>query len=260
MSDKSGVYTPPWKEWAAKYGDSARATFRDAIQFEMEAQAVLEQLKDGGERVFDVGCGNGATFSSLKSLGYEPEAIGGCDLLEDFVDLARRAFPAGEFFPMDISDMQSPGWERISAFKPTMVIQKRVLCNLSGRKNQRAAMEKLCASLPSGCRIAFIEPILEGLHKLNMLRTVFGLDMLQEPPFNEYLREMDILNALESAGMEDVQVRDHSSTYYIGSRVLQPFLWPDREPSHDHPVNAMFKDLPNREGFGLHWLITAVKK
>jgi SAM-dependent methyltransferase len=259
MDKDKDIYQAPWKQWAGKYGDSARATFRDTIQFDMEAGVVLDLLKPSGERVFDVGCGNGATFTSLKEQGYTPEAVGGCDLLDDFVDMARKAWSQGNFFRMDISDMQNEGWERIGNFRPTTVIQKRVLCNLSGRKSQRSAIERLCGVLPSGCSIIFIEPILEGLHKINMLRMVFGLDMLKEPAFNEYLREVDIRNALQSAGMERVAVRDHSSTYYIGSRVLQPYLWPDQEPAHDHPLNAIFKDLPNREGFGLHWVITAVK-
>jgi hypothetical protein len=59
--------------------------------------------------------------------------------------------------------------------------------------------------------------------------------------------------------MENITTQDHSSTYYIGSRILQPFLWPEQEPSHDHDINKMFKNLPNQEGFGLHWLITATK-
>lgn len=259
MSDADDVFTPPWKQWARQYKDGSRATFRDTIQFEMEARAVLERLRPSGERIFDVGCGNGATFTSLARLGYVPEAAGGCDLLDDFVEIACGLVPSGRFFPMDIADMDSPGWESIRQFAPTTVIQKRVLCNLSGRRSQRAAIERLCGVLPAGCCVVFIEPMLEGLHKLNMLRTVFGLDMLREPPFNEYLRETDVRSALESAGMADIAVTDHSSTYYIGSRILQPFLWPDREPSHDHPVNAMFKDLPNIEGFGLHWLTCARK-
>jgi SAM-dependent methyltransferase len=259
MNDGQNAYLPPWKQWAKQYGDSARATFRDTIQFEIEAQAVLEKLNPSGERIFDVGCGNGATFTSLAHLGYTPGAAGGCDLLDDFVEIAKGAVPSGEFFAMDISDLQSPGWARIQDFKPTTVIQKRVLCNLSGRKSQRAAIERLCGVLSSGCKIIFIEPILEGLHKLNMLRTVFGLPMLKEPAFNEYLREVDIRNTLEAAAMREISCRDHSSTYYIGSRIIQPFLWPDKEPSHDHPLNAVFRDLPNIEGFGLHWLITAEK-
>lgn len=259
MSDTMSIYQPPWKQWAEQFGDSARATFRDTIQFKMEAEAVRELLRSSGERLFDVGCGNGATFTSLAGLGYVPDAVGGCDLLEDFVEIAKGNYPDGVFFPMDISDMQSGGWKCIGDFHPTTVIQKRVLCNLSGRKTQRSAIVRLCDSIPSGCRIILIEPILEGLHKLNMLRTIFGLDMLEEPPFNEYLRKLDILKALEHAGMKDVSIQDHSSTYYIGSRVLQPFLWSEQEPSHDHDINKMFKNLPNREGFGLHWLITAVK-
>lgn len=259
MSQDKNIYQAPWKQWAEQFGGSARATFRDTIQFGMEAEAVLKFLRPEGERVFDVGCGNGATFASLKDLGYEPEKAGGCDLLDDFVDIAQRNFPTGVFFPMDISDLDSQGWDRIREFKPTTVIQKRVLCNLAGRKSQRAAMQRLCGVLPSGCRIIFIEPIMEGLHKLNMLRTIFGLDMLEEPPFNEYLRAKDIRNALEAAGMENIEIQDHSSTYYIGSRILQPFLWPDQDPSHDHDINKMFKNLPNQEGFGLHWLITAEK-
>lgn len=260
MAETESGFAAPWKEWAAQYGTSPRATFRDRIQFEMEARTLYSSLSQKGERLLDVGCGNAATFSSLLALGLRPEAMCGCDALEEFVRLSEEAVPSGRFFRIDITDDNDPAWDRITAFGPTTVIQKRVLCNLSGRPSQRKALTRLTRCLPSHCRLLLIEPIMAGLQRLNALRGAFGLEPLNEPPFNEYLRYDDIRTCLEAGSVVDIETMDYTSTYYIGSRVFQPFLWPDAEPDHDHPINKYFAGLPNREGFGLHWLVKGTKE
>ena len=260
MSQAEEGFVSPWKEWAATYKDSPRATFKDGMQFELEAKEVFAALPREGARVFDVGCGNGASLALLLRMGLVPAAVGGCDILPEFVDLAAKALPGADVFAMDISDPDSGGWERLAAFAPDAVFMKRVFCNLSGRKAQRGALSRICAALPKGARLILIEPMMEGLARLNLLRDAFGLPPLTEPDFNEYPRWKDLSRTLETSGMLDVTKRDHSSAYYVGSRVLQPFFWPDDEPSYDHPVNAYFmKSVPNREGFGTHWIITGVK-
>ncbi len=103
--------------------------------------------------------------------------------------------------------------------------------------------------------------MMDGLHRLNILKNIFGLPLNHEPPFNEYLRWEDVKFSLEAGGCSEIKKYDYTSTYYIGSRVLQPFLWPDKEPDYHHPINEYFiKHLPNREGFGLHWVISGTKQ
>ena len=260
MASVNESFEPPWKKWSDEFGNASRATSRDQIQFDMEEKALLALLGNKAERIFDIGCGNGATLKGLLSAGITPGAMGGCDMLADFVETAKKELPGAVLFQMDLMDNAHGGWDKIKDFRPTFVIVKRVLCNLSGRKTQRGAVCHICEQLPSGARITMIEPMMDGLMKLNHLRATFGLELITEPPFNEYLRWADISATLEHSGMKDIRRHDHTSTYHVGSRVLQPFLHPGVEPKYDHPINKFFSGLPVREGFGMHWVISAVKK
>lgn len=253
------AFAAPWVERAKKFGYSPMATFNDDLQFEMEVTALAGALKETGERIFDVGCGNGATHKLLQERGIVPEAFGGCELLQEFVDLAKTSMPNGTFFHMDINDDASAGWQAIAEFKPTAIIFKRVLCNLAGRRPVRRVLSHLCSVIPPGCRIILIEPILDGLMGLNALRHSLGLPFINEPPFNEYLRWGDLQSTFEISGCTAIQKYDYTSTYYLGSRVLQPFLWKDQPVDYMHPINVAFRDMPNREGFGIHWIIQATK-
>jgi len=259
FEDSEKEFKAPWKAWADKYKDSPRATFRDQIQFEMEVKAIYDSISKKGERVLDLGCGNGASFSMLLKLGLKPSAISGGDALDKFINIARKKIPHGDFFIMNLTSKDSICWEKIKDFRPTVVILKRVLCNLSGRKSQRLALARVCRCLPKSCKIIIIEPMQEGLQRLNILRYLFGLEALKEPMFNEYLRWEDIHYCLKKSSCINITKVDYSSTYYIGSRILQPFFWPDVEPDYNHPINKYFSKLPYREGFGLHWIIRAKK-
>ena len=260
MDVRKEEFNQPWKDRVAKFKKSPEATFKDQIQFDMETRAIFDIISHKDERILDIGCGNGATLEKIIALGASPEAVMGCDIVDDSIKVAAELIPDSDFFEMDISVEDSSGWQRIKAFRPTVVILKRILCNLSGREVQRRALCEICACMPKNGRIIMIEPMVEGLQKLNVLRYIMGLEPLKEPTFNEYLRWGDIRYCLDQSSFVKIDKVDYSSTYYIGSRVLQPFLWPDVEPDYDHPINEYFSKLPNREGFGLHWLITGEKE
>lgn len=261
MQDPERDFQSPWKEWANKFGNSERATFKDLLQFDLEVKTISNLIKNRNEKIFEIGCGNGVTLMKLMDLGISPLAIGGCDIIKKFIEIAKKRFAKGYFFTMDITNLSDARWRDIYNFAPTTIVIKRVLCNLSGRKQVRDVLRKICSIMRKGCKVVLIEPILDGLQKVNVLRYIFGLDLIQEPVFNEYIRWYDVDYVLRSNSIKNIKKVDYTSTYYIGSRILQPFLWPDKEPQYNHPLNDIFiNKLPNREGFGLHWLIYGVKK
>src|SRR5205085_11827131 len=53
----------------------------------------LTPLRD--KRVLDVGCGSGEDLLQLVRLGFDPDKLVGCDLMEERADAARRRLPAG---------------------------------------------------------------------------------------------------------------------------------------------------------------------
>jgi len=173
------------------------------------------------------------------------------------IDIARKGLGSKDLY---VIDLENDEYDKILNFSPTVVIHKRVLHNLGGRKDQRNHLKKLCSVLPSGCKLLLISAFWEGLLKLNILRNAFGLEPIMESKHNDYSRLYDIKEVLNNNGMSIIKHIDYTSTYYIGSRILQPFLYPVNEPSYDHKINKFFSKLPNIEGFGLHHLIVAKKK
>ena len=246
-------------DWDARsdvYYDSAFVTSKDKIQFQIENDILVKNICDG-EKIFDIGCGNGATIRYLLKSGIKPKDIGGCDISKKMISIAQNVLKNGSFFTLDlIKNDFSP----IEKFCPSIVIHKRVLHNLGGREVQKEHLSKLSNILQPGCKLYLISAFWDGLIKLNILRNSLGLEPIIESVHNDYSRLYDVKFALENSGMIIEDQIDYTSTYYIGSRVMQPFLFPNEKPDYNHFLNKTFSKLPNSQGFGIHQLFIAKKE
>ena len=252
----SNDFVAKWDDRLEEFQDSTEVTSNDKYLVNLELDIILEHI-DNDESVFDIGCGNGATIARLIKMGMRPKKIGGCDLSHKMIGMAKENLASEHFMQLDLNN---DDYAAIENFKPTTIIHKRVLHNLGGRANQREHLCRLSEALPVGSKILLISAFVDGLIKLNVLRHVLSLEPATESKINDYSRLVDVKHALEMSGMKIVKDVDFSSTYAIGSRVLQPYLYPDVEPYLTHPINEYFSKLPNIEGFGLHQFIVAVKE
>lgn len=125
---------------------------------------------------------------------------------------SRLEFRAGDVRALELDD---ESFDR--------VISTRVVINLGERAEQSRALHEYARILRSGGLLLLSEATLQGLDRLNALRTEWGLPPIGVPGFNLYLDE----DALEEAvgpelGLEGVD--NFASSYFVATRVLKPLL------------------------------------
>jgi len=211
-----------WTQQAVKYGASPAASWSDRWMIDLEVRTLLRYLEDG-DRVLDVGCGNGYTAALLAS--QRRVAIRGIDYIPEMIDLAQerlRALPgklAGtlEFAVGDVTALaeDEAGYDK--------VIAVRVIINLESWERQRQALFECLRVLRSGGLLVLSEATRQGWEALNKFRYEWGLDEIPMPPFNNYVDQHQIVAALEDFAVP-VDVLDFASSYYVGTRVLKPLL------------------------------------
>lgn len=210
-----------WKERAKRYGLSHEASWTDRPMIELETREISRRL-DGGDRVLDVGCGNGYTTVRLASQKHID--IHGVDVTSEMIKNARerlRRQPAlsrnVQFRIGDIRSLKGPD----AVFDK--VIAVRVLINLFGVADHRRALSECARVLKPGGKLLVSEAMMEGWERLNEFRTEWELEEIPMPSFNNYLKEKDLLR-LASVHFRLVETSHFSSSYFVGTRILKPLL------------------------------------
>jgi len=252
-----------WIQNALKHGQSHAASWSDQMAIEMEIRNVLNHLADG-DRVLDVGCGNG--YSTVRFASKKKIDIRGIDYLPEMIEqahlrLSGLAHPlkgSVEFGVGDVTALQEPS----GAYNKVIVI--RVIINLSEWSYQLKGLRECVRVLKPAGMFLLSEATLQGWHQLNRFRREWGLPDIPMPPFNRYLDEEQVIHAL-SGDLECIEIANFSSTYYVGTRVLKPLLIqalgtkmdvanPDME------WNRWFAQLPSWGDYGIQKLFVFRKK
>jgi hypothetical protein len=103
-----------------------------------------------------------------------------------------------------------------------------------------------------------LEGTLQGLQKLNNVRSMFGLDPIPEAAeeynwFSNKFDEKEMLRVADTIfqGLEDIQ---RFGMYYFISRVIHPLLVAPGQPKYDATINAVARrictQIPNYEDLG----------
>jgi ubiquinone/menaquinone biosynthesis C-methylase UbiE len=211
-----------WTRQAREHGQAPTASWSDQMVMELEIRAISERLCDG-DRVLDVGCANG--FSTVQFAAQRKADIRGIDYIPEMIEHARRrlaAFPGRlrgsvQFAQGDVTALPEPS----EAFDKVVAI--RVIINLGGWDRQLTGLLECTRVLKTGGRLLLSEATTQGWQRLNRFRTEWGLPDIPMPPFNRYLDEKQVCEAL-SGDLELVDVVNFASTYYVGTRVLKPLL------------------------------------
>lgn len=248
-----------WDAQAKTYLDSPKATFNDIFLMEKEIR-LLSQFIHDGMRVLDCGCGNG--YTSLALAKKKNAEFTGIDFSQAMIHIAQKISESengrlkGQV-RFHVHDLLTP-LQHLGTFD--VIICKRVLINLVNRENQLLGLNRLHRVLKPHGTLLLSEANEDAWRRLNVLRRRFGLEALGKPWYNRYVRNDELYYFIKDNFTLRKEI-SFSSTYYFGSRILQPFwlklFQPNKEPSFSSKINQVFSYLPAIGDIGIQkvWVL-----
>jgi len=249
-----------WEGKAREYGISHESSWGDHYCMQLEVNT-LDTLLSEDDRILDIGCGNG--LGTLELASRKRIVIKGIDYSAEMVRSAhallseRNTILKGDV-SFDVGDVLQLA-ERENSF--TKAITRRVIINLGTLDSQIKALREVHKVLvPSGVFL-MSEATVDGLRRINALRRECGLEELQQPWHNLYI-EKDVFIDAVSDFFEIVDVMDFSSTYYVGTRVVQALVkkMMNQSPDYRSEINRFFMQLPPYGDYGIQKLFIFRKK
>ncbi len=152
----------------------------------------------------------------------------------------------------------------VRKYKPwqfSKVITKRVLINIPTWEGQQQAIVKICDILEEGGMYIMMDATLQGYEKISRMRERCGIERTKIRWHNLYLDEDKLVPFLKER-FDIERISNFSSTYYVGSRVLQAVLlkWFHKEPSYDFFLNHVFAPIPSFGDCGIQKMFILKKK
>ena len=240
-----------------QYYDSRARSFKgqsavsmpDSFLINLENKVLRRYILKKGH-LLDAGCANG--YSSLEFAKSGQLKVTGVDYSEAMILDAQKLLTTNpkklqkkvNFKVGNVLDLK----EKDNHYD--QVVSKRCIINLPTWELQQKALNEFIRVLRPKGALILSEASLQGWQNMNQLRKEFGLPIIPQPWHNLYLDDHKLLLHLGKKA-ELVAVINFSSTYYLGSRVLQPFIiGRDREPRYDSEINRLFSILPSIGDYG----------
>lgn len=211
-----------WMDQAAEHGQSPAASWSDVWAIELEIKAIADRLEDG-DSVLDIGCANG--YSTVRYAMLRDVRIQGIDYIPQMIEQARERVEAiskslcgqVDFSVGDITALS------LTSGSYNKVISTRVIINLESWERQLIGLKECGRVLKPGGIFLLSEATLQGWRNLNRFRREWNLPEISMPPFNLYLDEEKVIEALRP-DLELVELVNFASTYFVGTRLLKPLL------------------------------------
>lgn len=232
-----------WNREAQEWGENPRVTIRDHYYRLLEIDTVLPMIR-GGDKVLDIGCGTG--FSSIFYAQVVNEMIG-ADYAELMVERAQRFLNDRKYYrkmmktysrdgkiPKYPTNLQFELGDIVSINYPSkhfdVVIADRVLVNLPTVELQTRAISEVSRVLrPNGLWIV-AEASKQGHKKIDSIRNLFGLPIMEKYWHNLYLDEPFIIQTFRKAGFS-LQDTRRFETYQFLTKVIHPLTVVPGEPN-----------------------------
>lgn len=256
--------TAVWDEFAQKYKLDRRTSTPDAYLVDLEIKTLIHFIKNGRE-LLDIGCGNG--YTSIKLARKRKIEIIGIDISAEMIKYAnqlakyegKKLKGTAEFRVGNILD---PNFvESFGQGNFDIVLTKRTLINILSWDEQKECIARIWRLLkPKGIYI-MIEATMQGYEKINSLREKLHIPRTPIRWHNVYLDEEKLIPFLKER-FQITHISNFSSTYYVGSRVIQPLILKPfgKEPQYDSCINRFFSSLPSFGNYGIQKLFVCRKE
>lgn len=184
------------------------------------------------DEVLDIGCSNGAsTLDIYKKVGC---SIHGFDYSEKAIDTASKIDePNLSFENMSLLDL-----DEVAKYDKAYSI--RCLINLMSVDDQKQALKNIHRALKVGGIYLMAEAFKGGLAELNKARSLFGLELMEEPIYNNYFDENELMVFLEDY-YDIIEISNYASIYYLGTRVLQTMMVDGVVNQTDTDIHRLFR-------------------
>ena len=253
-----------WDQFAQRYGLDCRASTPDAYLVKLELRTLEKYIRDG-ETLLDLGCGNG--YTSVKLAHKKAIEVIGVDISSEMIKCARQMLRnyAGELkgkVQFELGNILTPDLvEHFGQGCFDTVLTKRTLINVLSWTEQKEAIIKIFHLLKPKGKYIIIEGTMQGYKNINYLRERLKITRTPIRWHNNYLDEEKLIPFLNEK-FEIICIKNFSSTYYIGSRVIQPLMLKPfkKEPRYDFFLNRYFSYLPSFGNYGIQKLFVCRKK
>lgn len=209
-------------------------THPDWNQRLLELDVVLQYLPRG-QRVLDVGCGNG--FSTAMFARYA-SAVLGIDYSQEMIKRAQQEvghLTNVAFQCVDVVNLDLPS----ASFD--VAVSQRCLINLRDWESQKKAIGNIAQVVRPGGHFFLQEGTRQGRERLNQAREMLGLSRMPDVPFNLDMDEENLWPFVRQY-FDIVEVR-RFGLYDLISRIVHPLLVSPAEPKYSAKINEIARQV-----------------
>jgi len=210
-------------------------TMADRNQRMLEIDEALRRIPSG-QRILDVGCGNGYSTAIFAK---QAEHVVAIDYSEAMIARAKREHGTIPNITFEVRDILSPLPYPAGSFG--VAVAQRCLINLATWENQQKAIEHIARVIKPSGYFVMQEGTRQGREGLNQLRERMGLPRMPDVPFNSDLDEATLWPFLRRH-FEILQVRRYG-LYDLVARVVHPLLVAPAQPDYEAKINDIARQV-----------------
>jgi SAM-dependent methyltransferase len=222
------------QHWDERAALGERAGSDDLIAKQLEQRALVEEMAGCYQFIaqplfLEIGCGRGET-ARLVSTTYPSAIVTAIDASPAMIEAARQG--PSDSVQFMVGEAQNP--PVVGRFD--LAYTQRCLINLPTWELQQQAIDAIADRLVSGGRFLMCENSQDGLDAINERRVSLGLEPIQSPWHNRYLRQHELSTVTSLRLRECIPF---SAAYYYNSRILNAYDAKVRgvEPDYEAPIN-----------------------